>query len=224
MGFYDRVDLNELAKQWFQQVEFQRILRVTLGARRVLVHLQEDAVHARGHTGAGERLDVRSDRRRSRHPDCGANMSTTEAVAAGISRAVGSVQSWPENGWLRRRNVEGTPTDPLIRAADNIYGPGTQVGEESVFWNLRQGPDGLLYIVTDEAAGAVHRRVDLARQVVAVRPGRHDRYALAADLRSAAGNGADHVGGHLLRCPVWRLHHRHSRQPAGRAVVGGDRP
>lgn len=64
------------------------------------------------------------------------------AVEAGIARAVGSVQSWPENGWLRRRNVEGVPSDPLIRAADNIYGPGTQVAEESVFWNLRQGPDG----------------------------------------------------------------------------------
>jgi len=55
-----------------------------------------------------------------------------EAVEAGISRAVGSVQSWPENGWLRRCNVEGTPSDSLIRAADNIYGPGTQVAEESV--------------------------------------------------------------------------------------------
>jgi len=64
-----------------------------------------------------------------------------EAVEAGISRAVRSVQSWPENGWLRRRNVEGTPRDPLIRAADNVYGPGTQVAGESVFWNLRQGPD-----------------------------------------------------------------------------------
>lgn len=65
-----------------------------------------------------------------------------QAVEAGISRAVGSVEAWPENGWLRRRNVEGVPRDPLIRAADNIYGPGTQVAEESVFWNLRQGPDG----------------------------------------------------------------------------------
>jgi len=65
-----------------------------------------------------------------------------EAVETGIARAVRSVQSWPENGWLRRRNVEGVPQDPLIRAADNIYGPGTQVAEESVFWNLRLGPDG----------------------------------------------------------------------------------
>ncbi len=65
-----------------------------------------------------------------------------EAVETGISRAVRSVQSWPENGWLRRRNVEGVPRDPLIRAADNIFGPGTQVAEESVFWNLRLGPDG----------------------------------------------------------------------------------
>lgn len=65
-----------------------------------------------------------------------------EAVETGISRAVRSVQSWSENGWLRRRNVEGVPRDPLIRAADNIFGPGTQVAEESVFWNLRLGPDG----------------------------------------------------------------------------------
>lgn len=64
------------------------------------------------------------------------------AVDAGIALAVRSVRSWTENGWLRRRNVEGTPTDPLVRAADNIYGPGTQVAGESVFFNLRKGPDG----------------------------------------------------------------------------------
>jgi hypothetical protein len=76
-----------------------------------------------------------------------------EAVKSGISRAARSVQSWPENGWLRRRNVEGVPSDPLIRAADNIYGPGTQVAGESVFWNLRQGPDG------ETLSGAKHYRM-----------------------------------------------------------------
>ena len=64
------------------------------------------------------------------------------AVEGGVALAVRSVQSWPENGWLRRRNVEGVPADPLVRAADNIYGPGTQVAEESVFYNLRKGLDG----------------------------------------------------------------------------------
>ena len=66
----------------------------------------------------------------------------TAAVEAGVTLAVRSVHSWSENGWLRRRNVEGVPIDPLVRAADNIYGPGTQIAEESVFYNLRKSTDG----------------------------------------------------------------------------------
>ena len=45
---------------------------------------------------------------------------------------------------------------------------------------------------------------------------------LPANLRPAAGRGADHAGRYLLRRPVRRFDHRHSGQPAGRVVVGGD--
>ena len=46
------------------------------------------------------------------------------------------------NGWSRRGNVAPFISDPTMRAANNIYGPGTQVAEELVFFNMRQGPDG----------------------------------------------------------------------------------
>lgn len=64
------------------------------------------------------------------------------AAEAGVALAVRSVKSFPDNGWLRRRNVAGIVKDPLERAANTVYGPGTQIAEESIFYNLRQGPDG----------------------------------------------------------------------------------
>ena len=65
-----------------------------------------------------------------------------EEVAPAIDLITKSVKSWSENGWLRRSNVAQFMADPLERAANNVYGPGTQVAEESVFYNLRKGPDG----------------------------------------------------------------------------------
>ncbi len=64
------------------------------------------------------------------------------AAEAGVDLAVRSVKSFPDNGWLRRQNVAAIVRDPLERAANTVYGPGTQIAEESVFYNLRQGPDG----------------------------------------------------------------------------------
>ena len=64
------------------------------------------------------------------------------ASEAGVALAVRSVKAWPENGWLRRRNVEEIVMDPLERAANTVYGPGTQIAKESIFYNLRLGLDG----------------------------------------------------------------------------------
>src|SRR5438477_3895470 len=54
----NRVDRHQPLEQRLQQVEPQRVLRVTLRAARVLVHLEEDAVDAGGDAGRRERLDV----------------------------------------------------------------------------------------------------------------------------------------------------------------------
>ena len=45
-------------QQRLEQVEAQRVLRVALRARRVLVHFEEDAVHAGRDAGRRQRLDV----------------------------------------------------------------------------------------------------------------------------------------------------------------------
>lgn len=64
------------------------------------------------------------------------------AVPAGIDLALASLEDWSDNGWSRRRNIAPFIEDPTQRAANNIYGPSTQVAEESVFFNLWDGPDG----------------------------------------------------------------------------------
>ncbi|MBV1689373.1 DUF1254 domain-containing protein [Novosphingobium sp. G106] len=78
--------------------------------------------------------------------DLGAGEAAHADLAGDVEGAVDlitkSVRSWSENGWLRRSNVAQFIADPLERAANHIYGPGTQVAEESVFYNLRKGPDG----------------------------------------------------------------------------------
>jgi hypothetical protein len=62
------------------------------------------------------------------------------AVAKGVTLALNSLDHWPDNGWSRRRNVAQFIEDPVQRAANTVYGPGTQVAEESVFFNLRRDP------------------------------------------------------------------------------------
>ena len=56
--FDDRVDGREPAEQRLEQIEPQRVLRVALGARRIVVHLEEHAVDAGRDARRGERLDV----------------------------------------------------------------------------------------------------------------------------------------------------------------------
>jgi hypothetical protein len=76
----------------------------------------------------------------SRDPDLEAELAA--AVPLGVATALGSLQASSDNGWSRRDNVAPFIHDPVQRAANNIHGPGTQVAEESVFFNLRRGPDG----------------------------------------------------------------------------------
>lgn len=64
------------------------------------------------------------------------------AVEAGVAAAQAGLETWSENGWARRRNVEAFIDDPLQRAANNVFGPNTQIAEESVFFNKRLGDDG----------------------------------------------------------------------------------
>ncbi len=44
-------------EQWLEQIQPQRVLRVALGPRRLLVHFEEHAVNARRHAGRRQRLD-----------------------------------------------------------------------------------------------------------------------------------------------------------------------
>jgi hypothetical protein len=64
------------------------------------------------------------------------------AVPEGVALAMNSLEDWSDNGWSRRRNVAQFIDDPVQRAANTVYGPGTQVAEESVFFNLLKDPDG----------------------------------------------------------------------------------
>jgi hypothetical protein len=64
------------------------------------------------------------------------------ALQPGLARAQRSLESWSENGWARRRNVEAFIDDPAERAGNNIFGPNTQIALESVFFNKRLGEDG----------------------------------------------------------------------------------
>jgi hypothetical protein len=63
------------------------------------------------------------------------------AVPAGVELAQNALESFWENGWSRRPNVEAFIEAPLQRAANNIFGPNTQIALESVFFNMRKGPD-----------------------------------------------------------------------------------
>lgn len=64
-------------------------------------------------------------------------------VRSGIAKAQHALVTRSSNGWSRRDNVMPFIADPLQRAANNIYGPNTQIAAESIFFNKRQGPDGL---------------------------------------------------------------------------------
>jgi hypothetical protein len=74
------------------------------------------------------------------HAKPGAELAA--AVPAGVTAALRGLETWSDNGWSRRPNVEAFIDDPLQRAANNIFGPNTQIAAESVFFNKRQGADG----------------------------------------------------------------------------------
>lgn len=75
-----------------------------------------------------------------RDPDLAAELAP--AVPVGVATALSSLRTSSERGWSRRSNVTEVIEDPLQRAANNIHGPGTQIATESVFFNLRHGPQG----------------------------------------------------------------------------------
>jgi hypothetical protein len=61
-----------------------------------------------------------------------------DAVQPGVEVALRLLQNlWSDNGWSRRPNVDAFIHDPVKRAADTIYGPNTNISDESVFFNKR---------------------------------------------------------------------------------------
>lgn len=64
------------------------------------------------------------------------------AVPAGVAAAQAGLKTRSVNGWARRPNVEAFIADPVQRAGNNIFGPNTQIAEESVFFNKRLEEDG----------------------------------------------------------------------------------
>ncbi len=66
----------------------------------------------------------------------------TAAIPAGLARIRTPAPGWSVNGWNTRLGVTNIMRDPVARAATNLYGPGTQVAEEALYFSARQGPDG----------------------------------------------------------------------------------
>jgi hypothetical protein len=68
------------------------------------------------------------------------------AITPALSRIRAAAQSpegsWTVNGWRTRLDVGNVVYDPLTRAANNLYGPGTQVAKEALYFSARVGPDG----------------------------------------------------------------------------------
>src|SRR5689334_9950836 len=56
----DGVEAHQTPDERFDAIERQRVLRVALGRRRVIVDLDEEPVYARRDSGCGQRLDVLS--------------------------------------------------------------------------------------------------------------------------------------------------------------------
>ena len=64
------------------------------------------------------------------------------AIPAGLARLRHPLSDWSANGWDARLGVTDIQRDPVVRAATNLYGPGTQVAEEALYFSSRKGPDG----------------------------------------------------------------------------------
>lgn len=64
------------------------------------------------------------------------------AVPAGYAQVQSSLRlSWA-NGWARRDNVPAFIEDPWQRAANNLFGKGTHLSADAVYWGTRQGGIG----------------------------------------------------------------------------------
>ena len=64
MRLGDPIKLDQVAQQWLEPIEAQRVGGVALGARRVLVDFHEHGVDARRDAGPRQRLDVLGQARR----------------------------------------------------------------------------------------------------------------------------------------------------------------
>lgn len=68
------------------------------------------------------------------------------AIPTGLARVRAATQSpegtWSANGWRTKLNVSNVVYDPLTRAANNLYGPGTHVAKEALYFSAQGGPDG----------------------------------------------------------------------------------
>ncbi len=66
------------------------------------------------------------------------------AVPAGLARirAQTAASGTVVNGWRSNLSIVPFIRDPLVRAANNSYGPGAHVAREALYFSARQGPDG----------------------------------------------------------------------------------
>ena len=76
---------DQLVEHFRQQLEIERVGAVGLGLRGIVVHLEEDAVHARGHRRARQQRDELGLAAALTQPSplrCAAEGSCTECVAS----------------------------------------------------------------------------------------------------------------------------------------------
>jgi hypothetical protein len=64
------------------------------------------------------------------------------AIPAGLNQVRQSDFTRSVNGWRTKLTVINFIRDPLLRASTNLYGPGTHVAEEALYFTAQQGPDG----------------------------------------------------------------------------------
>lgn len=68
------------------------------------------------------------------------------AIPTGLNRVRTAAFSpegrWSVNGWSTKLNIANITRDPLTRASQNLYGPGTHVAQEALYFSAHHGPDG----------------------------------------------------------------------------------
>ncbi len=72
------------------------------------------------------------------------SVSAAAAAQAALARIQGafSADTWEANGWRTKLGVVPFIHDPLTRAATALYGPGTHIAAEALYFGVRRGPDG----------------------------------------------------------------------------------